>query len=248
MPNKLYRSFQAFVLLTIASFLTVKLITGKLDLYINLRFAPLTVFAIIVLTLMIYALVRRPKEEFHQDEHHDHQHEHTHSISFSALIVLLIPILIGILIPARPLDAAAASTRGVNVSAPIVSSASQTLAFEGAADQRNVLDWIRIFNRGNDVTTYLGETANVIGFVYKDHRLAENQFLVSRFVITCCAADGFAIGMVVNWEQAGTLNENTWVNVKGAVKPYQLDDQPVPLIEADTVDIVEEPPQPYLFP
>jgi len=248
MSNKLYRSLQAFVLLTIALFLAVKLMSGKLDLYINLRFAPLTVFAIIVLALMIYALVRRPKDKFHQDEHHDHQHEHIHSMSFSALVFLLIPILIGVLIPARPLDAAAASTRGVNVSAPIVSSASQTLSFESAADQRNVLDWIRIFKSGTDVTTYLGETANVIGFVYKDQRLAENQFLVSRFVITCCAADGFAIGIVVNWDQASTLDENTWVNVKGAVKSYQLEDQPVPLIEADSVEIVEEPPQPYLFP
>jgi len=32
------------------------------------------------------------------------------------------------------------------------------------------------------------------------------------------------------------------------VKPYQLEDQPVPLIEADSVEVVEEPPQPYLFP
>jgi uncharacterized repeat protein (TIGR03943 family) len=246
--NKLYRAFQAFVLLAIAAFLEAKLLTGKLDLYINVRFAPLTVFAIIALVLMAYALMRYPKEESAEDDHDEHEHSHSHSVSISALVFLLIPVLVGVLIPARPLDAAAATTRGVNVSAPIVSSASQVQSFEAVADQRNILDWIRMFNNGTDVTAYTGETANVIGFVFKDQRLADHQFLVSRFVITCCAADGLAIGMVVNWDQSSTIPENTWVRVKGEVKPYALDGQPVPLIEADAVEVVQEPEQPYLFP
>jgi uncharacterized repeat protein (TIGR03943 family) len=161
---------------------------------------------------------------------------------------LLIPLLVGILIPARPLDATAATTQGVNVSAPIVSSAAQVQSFEATEGQRNVLDWIRIFNSGTDVTAYTGETATVTGFVFKDQRLAQNQFLVSRFVITCCAADGLAIGMVVNWDQASTITENMWVRVSGPVESYQLEGQTVPLIEADSVEVVEEPPQPYLFP
>jgi uncharacterized repeat protein (TIGR03943 family) len=243
--NRLYRGLQAFILLAIAALLEVKFITGKLDLYINLRFAPLTVFAIIALVLMVYALLRYQKLESEQDDHHN---EHSHAMSVYTLVFLLIPVLIGVLIPARPLDAAAATTRGVNVSAPIVSSASQVQSFEAVADQRNVLDWIRIFNSGIDVTPYIGQTADVIGFVFRDQRLAGNQFLVSRFVITCCAADGLAIGMVVNWDQASALNENEWVRVKGAVKSYQLEGQAIPLIEADSVEVVEEPQQPYLFP
>jgi uncharacterized repeat protein (TIGR03943 family) len=246
MSTRLNRSLQAFVLLAIALFLAAKLISGKLDLYINLRFAPLTVFAIIALALMAYALMGHPRAENHEDDHH-HENEHTHSISFYALAFLLLPVLIGVLIPSRPLDAAAASTRGVNVSAPMVGS-SQTRPFEAAADQRNILDWIRIFNSERDLTPYLGQTAHVIGFVYKDQRLTENQFLVSRFVITCCSADAVAIGMVVSWDQASTLNENTWVDVKGAVKSYHLDDQPIPLIEASVVKLVDQPDTPYLFP
>jgi putative membrane protein len=246
MTTRLYRSLQAYVLLAICLFLAAKLISGKLSLYINLRFAPLTVFAIIALVLMTYALIRTPKAKLHEDD--DHHHEHTHSFSFYRFLLLLLPVLIGFLIPARPLDAAAASTRGVNVSAPMVGSASQTHPFEEAADQRNILDWIRIFNSETDLSPYLGQTAHVIGFVYKDKRLTENQFLVSRFVITCCSADASAIGMVVNWDQASALSENTWVNVKGAVKSYQLDDQPIPFIEAVSVEPVDQPNPPYLFP
>jgi uncharacterized repeat protein (TIGR03943 family) len=242
-----YRSFQAVILLGIALFLGLKLLTGNLDLYINLRFAPLTIFAIVALALMAFALMRNPQMQSDEDHHHDH--EHSHPVSIYALVFLLIPVLIGVLIPARPLDAAAATTRGVNVSAPIVSSASQVQAFEASEGERNILDWIRIFSSAtDDHTAYIGETATVIGFVFKDERLAENQFLVSRFVITCCAADGLAIGMVVNWDQASTVNENTWVRVKGPVEAYQVDGLTIPLIEADSVEVVEEPSQPYLFP
>jgi putative membrane protein len=248
MSIRLYRSLQAFVLMAICLFLAAKLISGKLDLYINLRFAPLTVFAIIALVLMVYALMRYPKAQLDGSDHHEHDHEHTHSISFYALVFLLLPVLIGILIPSRPLDATAASTRGVNVSAPMVGSASQTHPFEEAADQRNILDWIRIFNSESDLTPYLGQTAHVIGFVYKYQPLAENQFLVSRFVVTCCSADAIAVGMVVNWDQTTALSDNTWVNVKGIVKPYQLDNRPVPLIEATSVESVDQPDPPYLFP
>ena len=66
-------------------------------------------------------------------------------------MILIIPLLIGILIPAHPLDATAASTRGMNVSAPLVGT-SQTREFQSAADTRNILDWIVIFNSTNDLS------------------------------------------------------------------------------------------------
>jgi uncharacterized repeat protein (TIGR03943 family) len=245
MSTRNYRSLQAFVLLATGLFLAAKVMSGTLDIYINLRFLPLTVFAIIALALMTYTLMRLPRVELHEANNH---HGHTHSISFYVLLILLVPVLVGVLIPSRPLDAAAASTRGMNVSAPIIGSSPQARQFEITADQRNILDWIRIANRDKDVRSYFGQTGNVIGFVYKDKRLDENQFLVSRFVITCCAADAFAVGMVVNWDQTSALSENTWVNVKGTVNPYELNGQPIPLIEAASVDIIEEPLQPYLFP
>jgi len=245
MSPRLYRILQAFILLALCLFLLDKLLSGKLSLYINTRYAPLTVFGIVVLAMMALALFREPMTNH---DHQDLNHEHKHIGSTGPLVILFIPLLIAILIPAHPLDASAATTRGMNVSTPLIGSSSQTRQFEAAADTRNILDWIRIFNSGTDPSPYLGQMAHVTGFVYHDPRLPTNQFIVSRFVITCCAADASLIGMIVTWDESKGLKDSAWVEVKGPVQATQLGGQPIALVQATLVQAVEQPQQPYLYP
>jgi len=243
MSLRLYRFLQSFILLALVVFIGFKLISGTLSLYINMQYMPLTVFGIIMLAIMTFVILRHSESDEH--EHNDSNHQH--DISPSALVILIVPLLIGILIPVHPLDATAASTRGMNVSAPLVGS-SQTREFQSAADTRNILDWIVIFNSTNDLSPYVGQMARVTGFVYHDPRLPANQFIVSRFVITCCTADASAIGMIVNWDQSATLKESSWVEVKGPVQASKLGGLPIPLIEASYVQSTPQPDQPYLYP
>jgi len=245
MSLRLYRFLQAFILLALFLFIGFKLMSGTLSLYINMRFMPLTVFGIVTLAIMMVVILPRSSAQTDEHKHDDSNHEH--DISPSALIILMVPLLIGILIPAHPLDAAAASTRGMNVSAPLVGT-SQTRVFQSAADTRNILDWIEIFNSTSDLSPYVGQMARVTGFVYHDPRLPTNQFIVSRFVITCCTADASAIGMIVNWNQSADLTESSWVEVKGPVQASKLGGQPIPLIEASYVQSTPQPDQPYLYP
>ncbi len=242
-----FRLLQAIIIFALCLFLMVKLLSGNLSLYINIRYVPLTIFGILALAIMVFALIRSQKSDSEEHEHHDHS-DHTHNTSFGALIILAIPLLIGVLIPSHPLDATAASTRGMNVSAPLVSNSSQTRQFEATADTRNILDWIRIFNSTTDLAPYLGQTAKVTGFVYHDPRLPANQFIVSRFVITCCTADASAIGMIVTWDESSTLKQSDWIEVKGPVQSSQLGGQPIPLINAVLVQPAQQPQQPYLYP
>jgi len=245
MSHRLYRILQALVLLALFAFIGFKLISDTLSLYINMRFAPLTFFGMIALAVMAFVTLRHPASEPEGHEHDDASHQH--AVSPASLVILFIPLLIGVLIPVRPLDASAASTRGMNVSAPLVGSSSAR-EFQSAADTRNILDWIVIFNSTDDLSPYLGQTARVTGFVYHDPRLPANQFIVSRFVITCCTADASAIGMLVDWNPSAGLTESSWVEVKGTVKASKLGGQPIPLIEASYVQSTPQPPQPYLYP
>ena len=128
------------------------------------------------------------------------------------------------------------------------SADSSAQLFETDSEERNALDWIKLFNFESDLTQFVGQKASVIGFVYFDETLGKNQFFVSRFVVSCCAADGFAIAMVGEWPQASTLEEDAWVLVKGRVRVITLNDQSVPLIEAESVQSIPVPEQPYLFP
>jgi uncharacterized membrane protein YcgQ (UPF0703/DUF1980 family) len=54
--------------------------------------------------------------------------------------------------------------------------------------------------------------------------------------------------MAVDWQGASALEQDSWVLVKGTVQSVTLNDQVVPLIQAESVQAVPVPEQPYLFP
>lgn len=56
------------------------------------------------------------------------------------------------------------------------------------------------------------------GFVYKDPKLAKNQFVISRFVITCCIVDATPIGIIVECPDTLKLKADTWVEVEGLLQ------------------------------
>jgi uncharacterized repeat protein (TIGR03943 family) len=249
MPRQLYRSFQALLLLGMCIFLGFKAANGQLTYYINQRFVPLTLFGIVFLAVLaqtMFTEVKRARQ--HADQADAHDHDHPQASASANLWFMLVPLLIGVLIPARPLDSSAFATKGFNTNSPLVSADSSAQLFETDSEERNVLDWIKLFNYERDISQFLGQKASVIGFVYFDETLNEKQFLVSRFVVSCCAADGFAVAMVGEWDQASTLTQDSWVLIKGTVRSITLNDQVVPLILAESVQAVSAPEQPYLFP
>lgn len=249
MPQRMFRSYQGLILLGLCVFFVFKAVNGQLTWYINSRFVPLTVIGIVFLALMaqtIFAENRRSRQ--HELEHPDHHHEHDHAPSTAALWVMFIPLAIGLLIPARPLDSAAFTTKGFNTSAPLVSSDSSAQIFETESQERNILQWLKLFNYQDDITEFIGQEASVVGFVYFSDELDADQFFVSRFVVSCCAADGFAIAMPVRWEKSNSLEQDAWVVVKGKIESIDLNGTRTPMIVAEAVDPTDIPAQPYLYP
>ncbi len=256
MNPRTYRRLQAILALALGFYLFNVLSSGKLYLYINIRFAWLTVLGMLILFAlganMLDVLRRTRPAAVDDDPGHSHGPEHDHADhaapSAWPLVLLLIPLLIGFLVPARPLGAEAASSRGVTVSGALTSGDASPLLLQAGPDQRTVLDWIRIFNTQTELEQYEGETANVIGFVYRDPRLPADRFIASRFAVTCCVADAFALGMQVEWPENANLGVDEWVQVKGPLRIIEQDGRKIPLIVAESVRPVEAPAQPYLFP
>lgn len=250
MQTRMYRSFQGLLLLGLCVFLASKAANGQLTWYINSRFIPLTFFGIVflaVLAQVIFAEIKRSRQHDNEEEH-DHDHEHDHAPAPINLWFMLVPLLIGVLIPARPLDSSAFATKGFNTNSPLVSADSSAQIFETDSEERNVLDWLKLFNYEDDTSQFVGQEASVIGFVYFDETLSENQFFVSRFVVSCCSADGFAVAMPAEWTGAATLEQDSWVLVKGSIKSVTLSGRDVPMVVAESVQAVPVPNQPYLYP
>jgi uncharacterized repeat protein (TIGR03943 family) len=246
MNHSRYRLLQITVLAGLGFFFFRLINSGKLLLYINNRFAILSFLGMIVLFMLAANALEILNRQSHALENvHDH-HDHEHHYSAANIFWLALPLALGLLIPVRPLGADAAANKGVTLSAPLVTGGGQPAQLAEAPDQRNVLDWIRLFNTQVDLSPHLGETANVVGFVYEDSRLPAGHFLVARFTVSCCVADAFAIGMAVEWSEEMVVN--SWVNVRGPVDVLTVDGQRVPLIRADQVVPVDPPDQPYLYP
>ena len=68
----------------------------------------------------------------------------------------------------------------------------------------------------------LGKTITVYGFVYTKESFPENTLLVSRKMITCCAADAAVVGFYVQLEDGAELKENEWIRVTGTVRKINL--------------------------
>jgi uncharacterized repeat protein (TIGR03943 family) len=249
MPKRWYRIFQAVLLLALFFFLGSKVVSNQLSWYIHPRFVTLTQIGILFLGVLVYRLIRDMEGSFAPRARERDEHDHDYAAAPVNLLIILIPLLVGILIPARPLGSATVSAKGLTTS-PLLNFDSGYDPLRLLPEKRTIINWVTLFYSEEDIDPYLGEQASVIGFVYFDERLPNGQFLVSRIIISCCAADGYAVAMIVDWPNAASLRQDTWVRVTGPVeKTYAADDlQVIPLIRAEMVEIVPQPDEPYLYP
>jgi uncharacterized repeat protein (TIGR03943 family) len=162
--------------------------------------------------------------------------------------LILLPVVLGITIPPRPLGAAAMANRDVTVSGLSSAVAPKTSQIASSDRKRNLLDWVAAFSAQRDPQAFNGEEAQVVGFVYRDGRFADDTFMVSRFIVSCCVADATPIGLIVQSPNAATLKQDEWVEVSGVFQTGEFDGQDTLVLMAKQIQPTEPPNQPYLFP
>lgn len=252
--QKTYRWVQVIIMVAFGLFLAERIWSGAVFFYINERFLPLIAFGVLGAIMLAGGALwaaRQKDDHEHLEPDHEHAHDHVHApprFPLGTVLLVALPIMLGVLIPARPLGATAIDQKGLNVTGPLVVSGGAAAKLEIAPEDRSILDWMRAFNYAADPAVFTNQPADVIGFVYRPEQLTSSQFLVSRFVVTCCAADGSAVGVLVEWPQATNLEENGWVRVRGPINVGALDGKPIPLITAASIEPVPQPDQPYMYP
>ncbi|MEZ4590458.1 MAG: TIGR03943 family protein [Chloroflexota bacterium] len=254
------QTVKVILLIALGIFLFSRLLNGTLSFYIHPRFNVLTALTAVGLTALgiAYAIQQRRQaahNHAHDHEHeHDHAHEHIHShdVSWAGLLLLAIPVVLGLLVEPRPLGASALQNREINIGSDV--SLVSANAPEGSelsvianAGERNILDWLYLFQRSGNPTDFDGEEAHVIGFVYQDDRFAATQFMVSRFTVSCCVADAAPIGLIVEWPDTAVLTPDSWVEVSGTIQARTFNGVQMPVLVAESVAPTETPSQPYLY-
>ena len=258
------RWLQAAILLLLGLYLIETLLTGEIAYYIGERFDWLALTGGVVFLLLgiasVSALLReRPDTEagHHHDHAHDHHHDHDHAhdhvhgaaVSWPVLAIFCVPLVLGILLPARPLGASAIGTSGITTSLNVTTGAIESQTFSVAPTERNVLDWVRAFSASPDPQEFIGQPADLIGFVYRDVRFeTETQLMVARFAVSCCVADALAIGIIVETSGAAQWPQDSWVRVRGNFTVREFEGQRAPVLVAESIIETAMPDRPYLYP
>ncbi len=240
--------FQAMVLTGLGFFLLHRFWSGQLIVYVHRRFIWLILLAALGLIVLAQSLFHNRPPVRSEEEKGLFVDQYAPKNAKWRLLMMMLPILLGVLVPVRPLGAEAAETRQV----------SQSLAFTttGEVDgtvlsldskNRSLLDWLWIFDISEDTATLIDQPVNVEGFVLPDENLPEGQFLVARFIITCCVADATAIGLAVM--PPDTLEHPTsgWIRVTGTMQVVSDQGKESLLIKAETIQPIPEPANPYLY-
>ncbi|MCG3207089.1 MAG: putative two-component membrane permease complex subunit SMU_746c [Anaerolineae bacterium] len=235
-------SFKALALMGMGLFLYFRFFSGSLLFYINERFIWLTFLAALGLVLVGASYRYRP--------HHAHPADHQHGqLSWAGLLLVFSPVILGLIVPPKPLGAAAMSNRDVSLKSLTSAGApTNSTVLSKPRGEKNILDWVVEFQSAKDPAAFAGQEAKVTGFVYRDERFAPNEFMVSRFVVSCCAADAAPIGLVVRAENGSDFASDAWVEVTGQFTPGQFAGESLPLLAAASVSPTDVPEQPYLYP
>ena len=237
------RRLKPLLLISLALFLYARLSDGSILFYINQRFVWLIWVAVVALAIVIvsYRITRHRSKHTHAG--------HSHDLKWHTVGILLLPVLLGWLVPAKPLGTSALANRELNVSLETALNLSLGTVRQAVEERElTILDWISAFQVDPDGSSFIGETADLTGFVYRRANLPPDMWLLSRFVVTCCVADAMPVGLMVRAPDFAPPENDEWVRVTGQFAIETDDGQRVLVLIADSITEIPMPQLPYLYP
>lgn len=157
--------------------------------------------------------------------------------------LIVLPVVVILALPPATLGTYAAGRRSGFVGSGVVGASSnlagQITLIDVAAAQSTKEGLAALRRRA-------GETVSFEGLVTTDPGAGAGEFLLTRFIITCCVADATIAQVRVVDAPAGQLADNEWVLVTGAIYPLGSD----VLVDAGAggVEPISQPDHPYLTP
>lgn len=160
--------------------------------------------------------------------------------------LLLGVALFGLTFTPRPFTSQVALERGVTDTLTMTRSQPQSFRGGTLPEERSVIDWVRTLNVYPEPDAYKGQKANVEGFVIYPPGFSDHYFLIARFVITCCAADVYPVGLPVKVEGGRSpYPPDTWLRVEGEMMTETLNNQRQLVIQAKSLTEITAPQNPY---
>ncbi len=99
----------------------------------------------------------------------------------------------------------------------------------------------------DNLDTYVGQSINFTGYVYKVYDLKENEFVLARDMLINSDSQSVVVGFLCSYDKAKDLEVGTWVNVTGEIiKGYYHNE--IPVIDINKIETTSKPEEEYVYP
>jgi uncharacterized repeat protein (TIGR03943 family) len=157
------------------------------------------------------------------------------------LALLLVPVVVVAASPQASLGSFAVDRRATFASAYVSSSSDIS---SGELSLADVAGATRVPELMNALVARAGSEVTFVGFVDRDDDMPADEFMLTRFMISCCVADALTVQVRVTGAPPGKFSPDDWVRVTGAIYPVEREI----IVDAASVEAVPRPKDPYLNP
>jgi uncharacterized repeat protein (TIGR03943 family) len=162
-------------------------------------------------------------------------------------VLMLTMAIVGLIVTPQAFASQTALDRGVADTITTTRVKPQAFRTSTRTEDKNLIDWIRALQVYPEPDAYTGQKVKVQGFVVYPPKLSDQYFLLTRFVITCCAADAYPVSLPVKLTNGDrkAYPVDSWLEVEGQMITETLDDKRQLTIQANSLKPVAQPKNPY---
>ncbi|MDQ3751527.1 MAG: TIGR03943 family protein [Actinomycetota bacterium] len=154
----------------------------------------------------------------------------------------IVPVVAVLALPSSALGSYAASKRSSFVSSGYLASPEDVAS--GQLSLADIAGALQSQGGARALARRAGSQVSLVGFVTKEAGMPADEFILTRFLVSCCVADALSVQVRVVGAPPGDLKTDQWVRVEGALYPLENE----ALVDASKVVRVERPARPYLNP
>lgn len=239
--------FQPITLAFIGGFLLYLYLTDHLTYFIHPDYFLFT--AIMGTTLLVFGMGHL----VHVARENQHSPADKPVFQVVGFLLLIIIFCFGYIIPKKSLSPQTAENRGLSSNQQnfIASSKNdenlkETVSLFGKVDTKiySITDWVTLLSVNPEPLQYVGKNVVVKGFVTNS---TDKTFLVSRFVVTCCAVDAVTVSLQAYQLAKKPVTIDDWVIVHGTFSVLEEDGNRTLIITPEKVEYIDEPDNPYFY-
>ncbi|WP_066379997.1 MULTISPECIES: TIGR03943 family putative permease subunit [unclassified Anabaena] len=248
-PNRLIPWLDVLAIIAWGVLMLRYWLTGKLYLLIHPNFFGLVVAGgialLIVGLLKAQELWRQRKRKREVTPNAQHVNFFAPGLGSS---LLLISAILGLTITPQVFASDKALQKGVTDL--LTTSRVQPQSFRAAIrpEERSLVDWVRTLSVYPEPDAYTGQKAKVQGFVIHPPDIGKEYIFIARFVLTCCAADAYPIGLPVKLSNnQERYSPDTWLEIEGQMITETINGKRQLTIAAKSLTKIPQPQNPYSY-